>query len=458
MKKIKLIIYVLAFIPFLSCQDYLDEAPKGNIIPKSVDDLGGMMDDFFGGLGNNVSAGINYSILLDDDARIYPSDQAALSLARRKLHTWSDEIYTASQSDEAWDNIYHSIYTCNWVLENINDVEDSPENDYEREVVEAWAYTHRAFNYLLLVNDYAPFYNAGTASTDLAIPMPLVADINEQLPKSTVAEVYEQILSDVNNALPYLKDQEVYPFRASKLNAYALLARAHMFRQEYDEMLDYAEKALAINETLLDFNTLSPTFLNDFGVNGWDARLGYNFQAPGILLYKTSPTEIYQLSDELLSLFDVNNDLRYRYFTSNINLETFSPGAEIRTTYLYDHSLSLTMGELYIMAAEASLRSDNGTAEKARNYLNTLRENRIENVLDITETDEVLLLKHILNERRIETRMKGLRWYDLKRLKITTPIVHEILGETFTYDPVKDGEYYLPIPTNVLQANPLLNN
>ena len=457
MRKIRLIIYILAFVPFLSCQDYLDEAPKGNVIPKTVDDLGGMMDDFYGWGGNTISAGINYSILLDDDAKIYPSDQASLSEAYRKMHTWSDEIYTASQSDEAWDNIYHSIYTCNWVLENINSAENSAGSNYERAVVEAWAYVHRAYYYLLLVNDYAPFYNSNTATTDLAIPMPLVADINAQLPKSTVSEVYEQILSDVNNALPNLKDQEEYPFRASKLNAYALLARTHMFRQEYNKMLEYAEKALAINGTLLDFNTLSPTFMNDFGLNGWDAPLGASYKSPGILLFKDSSFGFYQLSDDLLNLFDADNDLRYRYFTSNINLETFAPGEEIRTTYLYDHSLSLTMGELYIMAAEAALRSDNGSVDKAREYLNELRKHRIEGVEEITETDESLLLVQIMEERRRETRMKGLRWYDLKRLGITAPITHELLGETYTYDPVKDGEYYLPIPTNVLQANPLLN-
>lgn len=453
MKKIKFLIYLLAFAPIFSCQDYLDESPKGKIIPKTVDDLGGMMDDFYGNLGNSVSSGVSYSILLDDDAQIYTADQEKASDQDKKIHTWSSEIFTAAESDKGWDGIYHSLYTCNWVLTNINSAEEGI--SYDMKEVEAWAYVQRAFNYLQAVNTYAPFYNASTAETDLGVPMPLEADINAKLSKSTVAVIYAQILSDINMAIPNLKDTEKYPFRPSKLNAYALLARTYMFMQNYDEMLIATREALKIKSTLIDYNTLSPTWLNDMEVTGWDSKLGQNFLSPDILLYKTSEFKYYQLSEGLLSCFNKEQDLRYRYFTSNLNINTFQTGTDIRSTFLYDCSLSLTMGELYMMAAEAEVRSDNGSTVEALNILNTLRKNRMENIEDLVISDKTILLETILKERRIETRMKGLRWFDLKRLNITTPIEHKILDKTYTYSPA-EGEYYMPIPTNVLQANPAL--
>lgn len=132
------------------------------------------------------------------------------------------------------------------------------------------------------------------------------------------------------------------------------------------------------------------------------------------------------------------------------------PDNEYRISFLYNSTNSLTMGELYIMAAEAYLRANNGKdLTKARFYLNQLRKNRMENPIEITETNEVLLLKEVMDERRRETRMKGLRWFDLKRLNIKDKISHKLLDKEFVYDPTQ-GEYFLPIPTNVIQANPKL--
>ena len=97
---------------------------------------------------------------------------------------------------------------------------------YDRNDVKGQALVHRAMNYFLLVNLYGKQYDAATASTDLGVPLVLEADINKQYPRATVAQVYERMLQDLNDAISLLK------LLAAK-DAFALRRTAARIRLKY---------------------------------------------------------------------------------------------------------------------------------------------------------------------------------------------------------------------------------
>ena len=374
------------------------------------------------------------------------------------MYKWNSSIYSAGENYLSWNNMYRAIYVCNYVVEQIDGAISESDDRFTKEHVKAMAKANRAFNYSMLVTDYAPFYNAATADTDKGVPMPIDSDINVKHGKSTVKAVYEQIVADLTDAIPYLNDVAAANHRPSKVTAYGLLARVYMYMKEYDKMIEAVKGALAINDQLIDYNTLIPTGPLDFGLGGWSAIWDWQFDKPSIMWYRQGTSlNFFTMADDLIALFDQAKDLRYRYFTTDFSTNTFMPTGEKRTTYLYDHSQSMSMGEIYVMAAEAYIRANEGKdLTKARHYLNGLRSKRMQVPDEITETNESVLLQKVLDERRLELRGKGLRWFDLKRLGINKTIIHTVGDETFTHNPATDEEYYFPIPSNVLETNPLL--
>ena len=109
---------------------------------------------------------------------------------------------TSSVTEYAWELGYRTIGNCNRVIEmgaelgaNITD---------EEKVIVGENYYLRALSYFLLVNEFAqPYSNNPTQNPGL--PLKLTSDPND-LPKSrsTVAEVYNQVVKDLEDAITYM--------------------------------------------------------------------------------------------------------------------------------------------------------------------------------------------------------------------------------------------------------------
>ena len=228
-----ILIALTALCLLVSCNDFVDVVPKGNTIPETVDDLGKMMAD--GGMSlTNPMASFSYSNLFiegySDDYTASENPNSVYYTIHRtttmfsNVLTWADYIYTIAENDYNWNGLYRSNYVANYVLANIDEVEEGI--DYQRDEVKGQALVHRAMNFFLLVNLYAKQYDAATAETDLGVPLILEPDINNQYPRETVAKVYEQILDDLNEALTLLSvDVPEYNNVPGRATAYALRAR-----------------------------------------------------------------------------------------------------------------------------------------------------------------------------------------------------------------------------------------
>lgn len=469
--------YIFLFIALLglaSCSKFLDETPKGTLIPQTIEDFGLILESG-GSIYNDIAIGSGITMLMDDDVKV--TEDATKAATYRvwglKSYRWEDHLFTVSENDPDYNALYHTIYLCNYILNHLEGAKEG--GQFSKDYVEGAARFHRAFSYLYLVNLYAKHYDAQTADTDLGVALALEDNPNLQLRRSTVKEIYDQILDDALKAVPLLKnteyaDQAGYYLRASNAAAYALLARIYLYRGEYENCWKTAQEARNIVGEPADFNNYEKDDENpDDGISGDGIPYLGNMDGwamPDVICYKSAsqepaPYSDYNLSDELIALFpDKEADLRWNLFVTTYSYHGAENGDEPRiSSFYYFNNKGLNIGELYITEAEALVRE--GDIDGALDALNKLRTKRYaaDTYVDVTERDPEKLLKLILDERRRELMFKGTRWFDLKRLnkdpRFAKTITHTYFGETYTLEP-NSPKYVLPIPLKVMAANNLL--
>lgn len=455
----KYIIILMSIICLCSCQDFLDETPKGKLIPKTTDDYGMMLDNYY--YPNCIGFGQSLTIMMSDDF-IIPEDKTfKYQYWGIQSYIWDDYIFGINDEDECYCNFYRAIYTCNYILDNIDKAEEG--TTFSRAYVEGSARFHRAYAYFTLVNVYAKHYDKATATTDLGVPLILEADPNIIASRATVQQVYDQVLNDLILAAQLLpQGKQEYSFRANQAAVYALLARVYLYQGEYNKCKESAKIARTQVDEPSDYNQYSVEMGNpDFGIEGYSWS---GWEELDIICYKgvgfgPNEDQDYNLSKDLIALFNQETDLRWRLFITSYPLfEDENPNADTpRTAFTLRNNKGPNIGELYIMEAEACVREND--IDNALQLLNTLGRNRhiTGTYVDVTERDPEKLLRLILDERRRECFYKGLRWFDLKRLnkdsRFAKTIIHEFEGETYILTP-DDKHYVVAFPGIAISTNP----
>lgn len=473
MKTIKLILIITFAVIFQSCDKFLDIKPKGIQIPEYCDDFARLLNH-----KNVMYSDNSYVCFITDDIQLgggslqYGQFELAHENEKNLYSFENGPIFSSGTSDNLWEKAYNRIYTFNIVADNILKCTDGTEADKQR--IAAEAKIGRAFDYLLLVNTYAKEYNATSSKTDLGVPIILTVDINSKYTRNTVQEVYDQIFKDMNEALPYLSEVSSHPFRPTKQIGNAIMARIYLYMGDYDKAKTYAEAALKYKSTLTDMKLYS--------INPKANGSGRIFDAATKVVYpeaKDNTESIYArygdgtlalsrniyASEDLLNVYKQNlpngavDQRRALFFSDNsftlYNVKSNFPGKSMWVPYL-QFNFGFSTPELYLIAAECHARLHN--PDKAIEYLDILRENRILNNVKLPKVSEQEALKIVLDERRREFAFCGsLRLIDLKRLNHETAfkkdIVHTDGTNTWTL-PANDPRYILPLPPKVISQNP----
>lgn len=442
---------------FCSCDDYLDIQPKGELIPQTTADYEAMLN-----YAQIVKASASYPIYMTDDA--YLPDKAENDMAPGlntvetsvyNLYSFQKQVFGESESDKLWVDSYSRIYYYNVIINNVmNSTEGS---EAKRKAVKAEALAGRAFEYLNLVNAYGKHYDANTAATDLGVPLILNENIAQtNLTRATVKEVYDQILTDLQEAEGSLPEKPLpNAYRASKAMGLGMLARTYLYMGNYSKALAYADRSLAVNNSLLDFKQYS--VVNVYAAigrtnlpNGADNKENiYIRLAPYV--YGVSG-KVYG-SDDLLSMYSDSDKRLQLYFSDS--MYGISLAHKLWMPWLMAN-MAMSAPEMYLIAAECEARV--GSKDKALDWLNRLRNNRIENNVPLTAGTADEVLKEVLDERRREFPLQGLvRLIDLKRLnkeaRFAKTVTHIVAGTNVTLQP-NDAKYVLPIPARVLRFNP----
>src|SRR5690606_9031594 len=101
---------------------------------------------------------------------------------------------------------------------------------------------------------YAKAYDPVTAESELGIVLRLDADPTVPSKRASLADSYRQIIADLNVSIDFLPLRSEHPMRPSGLAAYGMLARAYLSMGKFDSAYVYADRALTVDSTLMDFN------------------------------------------------------------------------------------------------------------------------------------------------------------------------------------------------------------
>jgi len=321
----------------------------------------------------------------------------------------------------SWKGAYFIIRTCNFIIEDVEKYR--LENPSIADNIKGQAYALRALLYFKLVNVFAQTYDFSPDGKHPGVPYITTSDITKHYTRQTVAEDYDNMISDLKNAINLLPEGLSVDVR--HINNYAarcLLARIYMFKGEFDQVKGLTEQ-LCKEVPLL---TIS---------RGYPDGLCYHKPLPETeVLFQATPSDVYfskflgvffrgsdlcyvATNDIAQRLRTDSNDVRSKWITYSGNLWNVTKfpvgivGASSNPAADYYHPV-LRSSEAYLMAAEACamLGEENG----ARKYLNAIRTraNPMAPLLTIGGTE---LIDAIREERRKELCFEGLRMYDIQR-------------------------------------------
>lgn len=469
MRKLLYILPVLLILGLAACENYVDITPTGKKTVDSTDTYYELV-----ALPNRCYQPASFALLSDN---VWSKES---NIIGKEYLSWDGINMTfneeAVRKDLSDNNLYANCYT--YILRSnivISLVDHSTGDKDTKELAKAEAKIMRAWDHFILVNTFAKSYNPETAATDGGVAIIREYDLEATPTKATVAEVYDFIIKDIEEALPYLKEEPVNVYHPSKAFGYALAARVYLFHRDWKKAEEAAEESLKRNNTLIDYIALEaeggPTMVTTYGRGGNPEILNYAHMG-GVTEYMSYTYGM--ISPELVQLFGTNDERMNLFFKTTGNLEYYfdegSGAALWNTSLTYAKFQYMAVGmrtaEVYLILAEAKARQNDLSG--AVEVLNQLREKRIkgtEAVLPEPATQREMM-QEIINERRKELLFGFSRFWDLKRFnteadyakKITRvfPLVStNVEQKTYTLKP-DSRLYVIPFPLAAREKNPNL--
>lgn len=479
----------LSALTLQSCDDFLNNKPKGYTIPEFYEDYTKLLNH--SSLQRSLDPALNFitdDIYLTSDGEVKDNngkdytdfDFKGKDEQKRNMYSFKGgQVLTPGNSDPLWNNAYENIYVYNSVANNIMNVPDA--TNEKKKALRAEALVGRAFEYLNLVNIFANHYNRETAATDYGVPIVLKEDVgNNSYVRNTVAEVYDLIIGDLEEAVASLPDVVTNVYHPNKSIGYAFLSRVYLYMGNYEKALSNANEALKISNKLVDFKkytVTSGTFGRIVSKDNPNETFPQDIQSEENIFMRQLNNTSYLFkqvaaSKDLIdtykkSLAENGEDMRFKLFFIS-DSASFSTNGVVSdwfkgyTTYApyINLNVGFTTPEIYLIAAECEART--GNFERCIELLNTLRDSRIKNNIPYTKeadapTKEVAL-RLVIDERRREFALCGpTRLFDLKRLNredwFKKDITHTADGNTWIL-PANDLRYIMPVPQTILDFNP----
>jgi tetratricopeptide (TPR) repeat protein len=367
---------------------------------------------------------------------------------------WAGERLFAPGGNNEWSTCYWQVYRANVVLSKIDNIDRQPGDEAAWQNTKGSALFLRGISFAQVAWIWSVVYDKNTATMDKGIPLRLDPDFNVPSFRSSVAQSYEQITSDLKQAADLLPVTPVHVLRPSRTAAYGWLARVYLSMGQYDSAFVYADKYLHLRSSLMDFNLLNASSASP--ISNYNEEVAYH----GII-FRTVTIATSLIDSVLYKSYD-DNDLRKTvYFRSNGNGTYRFKGSYNGSNSPGEWFNGIANDEMYLIRAECNARK--GNKDAALSDLNTLMIKRWKNNgtwTPFTATDPAEALTKVLNERRKELTQRGLRWMDIKRLNKegASIVLNRILnGQTYMLQP-NDPKYALPIPEEVIAITGMPQN
>ncbi len=486
MKNIFKLSLILILFTAVSCD--LDRYPFNQIEQsqafQTVDDADALRNGLYANLRGRLHGIYMFSTDVQADLLNASLDYGNRNGAPHKWTTFLSDDYTIR---DTWSGYYSALVNVNNLIENIDKIEtESANEDALLDQYLGEAYLLRAYYYHELVKRFAKDYEPGSASSDLGVPLVLTFDVALLPERATVEAVYQQIISDINEAKTLLSDVagEQDAGRLTIDAVIALEARVKLCMHDYPGAASAANSLInsSTYQLISDESEFRNMWVNDMSTevifqfplsapnelgNVNDIYLRYNAD-----LDNYSPDFIPQ--EWVIDLYD-DSDIR-----KNVYLEkklVYIQGTEYEDIYCvnkYPGNPELWTGantnyqqkpkvfrlaEMFLISAEAQAQ-EGGSDAAALAVLNELRLARgVESYGNLSGS---ALMEAIKAERNRELLFEGTRLDDLKRWNMgferKTPQNMDLIitGADFNQKEVSADhpKFVWGIPQNDITTNP----
>ncbi|WP_158563387.1 RagB/SusD family nutrient uptake outer membrane protein [Chitinophaga silvatica] len=348
-------------------------------------------------------------------------------------------LSTNSYVNDAWRGAYRTIYEVNVFLKNLaanpGKVSDAQAAQYTAE-----GKFIRSLVYFYLVNLWAQPYKFTSGASHLGVPLILTASddpfsASNQVPRNTVAEVYNQIEKDLleaEAALNYPNNTRAFAdvARATKGAAQGLLMRLYLYKGDYQKALDYANKLITSGKYAMNTDGPATAFRNfttnesifSVGMSGGDNpntnnALGQHYSPDGRGDIAISP--------DYVNLMEATDKRR----TDLVRTYAPAPGTLWSTKYVgvADWVPVLRYSEVLLTKAEALANLNTAVDADAVALVNLVRSRSNATPIAAPATKQGLINAVIL-ERRIELAFEGQGILDFLRTGRNIP-AHATVNE-----------------------------
>lgn len=465
-----IILCVVAGSLFSGCKKYLDIIPTGVKVPATIADYRAFLENY-----NMISGvGADKRFICNE---FVPESYGLSDPITAINFNWDEngDRIGLSETNSDYSYLYKGVYLNNLVINDVPKIGMNTAGEKkEADELVAQAKIKRALLFFNLVNTFAKVYNPVTSATDPGIPYPKIADdLESQVPQETVAKVYENLLDDLNAAIPDLPEKAIDFLLPNKAAGYALRARIHLFMQNYEAALNDAEEALKRQDFIFDLVDYHRENVDPMGVGRsiQDDQWGI-MGLPGYT-HSAAIEESYVVMAGLSTFF---NNLSLRDSTENQYCTKDSTRFEEGDTrflcsYYRDEAQQLYINmradnnnygglrttEAYLIRAECLARK--GLLEDAMKDVNAIRSKRIlkakyQPLSAVAKSEAIGYIRH---ERDVELSGSDMMFYDMRRLNLEPEYQRTMRkkgpdGIIRTLTPRSDL-WVLPFPKNVTLYN-----
>ncbi|OAV76001.1 SusD family protein [Bacteroidales bacterium Barb7] len=478
MRHLYIIAIVFLFGGFISCTDFLEENPKGTLTDanfyKTEADAEAAVVAAYDGLNDQWNIYFRGIYLLAE----LPTDNAECGIGVANAQIWALDGYTHGPVNDRIQVLYQSLYqtisNANVAVDNIADIDF---NQQKKERLIGEARFVRALLYFNLVRLFG------------GVPLELhqVSDLNNvSLAKSSVEDIYKQIIEDLKYGQQHLDEvnSSSNRGRATSIAATGLLAKVYLTigenenaRIEAKKIIDYAGTEYGLLESYYDMFTPENRYNKEFIFAVQNK--GYTGTANGFALALFLPRATIPLpgggevngnsadvpTEEFYNSFKSGDTRRDRTFFTQYDagagLVTFRP----HWYKFFDPSVIANLGEgtlnypviryadILLTYAEA-INELNGPTPEACEAVNKVRRraygkdiNTSDPSTDIGGLSKEQFQDIILDERRWEFGFENHRWFDLVRTgKLLTVLRAKGLN-------INDHNILFPFPQREIDTN-----
>lgn len=349
--------------------------------------------------------------------------------------TASEFSSSTSSSNVAWKSPYIVIGRANRIIAAAEGgaLSDAAEAKATIDQYAAEAKVLRALAHFDLVRIYGKPY---TEDQGASLGVPLVTGVlesNAKPARSTVAEVYTQVVKDLTEAISSnALATETEPGYVSVWGAKAILSRVYLNMGDYANALSVAEDIIKYSgaalwtrdqyfkawdastpnesEFLFRLNVAGSTDNNDLnGIGNLQQRDGYKEMVATKKFVDMLTSDPKDVRNDMFLPATAPKEVA-TYGTNKVFLNKLrGQGGNLRNVTIVP---IIRLSEVYLTAAECAFRKNDKT--KAVEYLNDLVKNRTTTEASLATVDNITL-ERILIERRKELIGEGQRYFDALR-------------------------------------------